>query len=176
MTISLDEDVYEGLYRTVGRRHMGQFIEDLRRPHVSIRLWTMDTGRWPPIKTARPLQRYGATLFWQMWPMKRGEVWWVEYDPAVGSEIRKTRPAVIVSNDAANRTLARAVVVALTGNTGHLCPGEACCHAFRQTRQGDGRPDIAGGQEPTQKSDGHLEKVGHDRPGNRETDLSGDAR
>ncbi|NBY05032.1 MAG: type II toxin-antitoxin system PemK/MazF family toxin, partial [Betaproteobacteria bacterium] len=39
--------------------------------------------------------------------MKRGEVWSVEFDPAVGSEIRKKRPALIVSNDAANRNLAR---------------------------------------------------------------------
>lgn len=39
--------------------------------------------------------------------MLRGEVWWVEFDPAVGSEIRKTRPAIILSNDAANRNLAR---------------------------------------------------------------------
>lgn len=34
MTITLDETVYEGLYRTVGRRRMSQFIEDLLRPHV----------------------------------------------------------------------------------------------------------------------------------------------
>ena len=34
MTITLDEAVYEGLYRTVGRRKMSQFIEDLVRPHV----------------------------------------------------------------------------------------------------------------------------------------------
>lgn len=34
MTITLDEEVYEGLYRRVGRRHMSQFIEDLVRPHV----------------------------------------------------------------------------------------------------------------------------------------------
>jgi mRNA interferase MazF len=40
------------------------------------------------------------------------------------SEIRKTRPAVIVSNDAANRNLARVVVVPLTSNTGRVYPGE----------------------------------------------------
>lgn len=57
--------------------------------------------------------------------MKRGEVWWVEFDPAVGSEIRKTRPAVIVSNDSANRHLARVVVVPLTSNIQNLYPGEA---------------------------------------------------
>jgi mRNA interferase MazF len=57
--------------------------------------------------------------------MRRGEVWWVEFDPSVGSEIRKTRPAVIVSNDAANRNLARVVVVPLTNSTGRVYPGEA---------------------------------------------------
>ena len=35
MTITLDEAVYEGLYRTVGKRRMSQFIEDLLRPHVT---------------------------------------------------------------------------------------------------------------------------------------------
>ncbi len=57
--------------------------------------------------------------------MKRGEVWWVEFDPAVGSEIRKTRPAVIVSNDAVNRHLSRVFVVPVTGNTSRQYPGEA---------------------------------------------------
>ncbi|WP_265289071.1 type II toxin-antitoxin system PemK/MazF family toxin [Verminephrobacter eiseniae] len=57
--------------------------------------------------------------------MKRGEVWWVEFDPSVGSEIRKRRPAVIVSNDAANRHLARVIVVPLTSNTERQYPGEA---------------------------------------------------
>lgn len=57
--------------------------------------------------------------------MKRTEVWWVEFDPSIGSEIRKTRPAVIVSNNAANRNLARVVVVPITSNTDHLYPGEA---------------------------------------------------
>jgi mRNA interferase MazF len=57
--------------------------------------------------------------------VKRGEVWWVEFDPAVGSEVRKTRPAVIVSNDAANRNLARVVVIPMTSNTDRQYPGEA---------------------------------------------------
>ena len=34
MTITLDEAVYEGLNRAVGKRRMSQFIEDLLRPHV----------------------------------------------------------------------------------------------------------------------------------------------
>ena len=34
MTITLDEAVYDGLYRTIGKRHMSQFIEELLRPHV----------------------------------------------------------------------------------------------------------------------------------------------
>jgi mRNA interferase MazF len=57
--------------------------------------------------------------------MKRGEVWWVEFDPAIGTEVRKTRPAVIVSNDSANRHLARVVVVPITSNTSRVYPGEA---------------------------------------------------
>ena len=65
--------------------------------------------------------------------MQRGEVWWVEFDPAVGSEIRKTRPAVIVSNDAANRNLAGVVVVPLTSNTGRQYPGEAVVTAGSQS-------------------------------------------
>ena len=49
----------------------------------------------------------------------------MEFDPSVGNEIRKTRPVVIVSNDAANRNLARVVVVPLTSNAGRQYPGEA---------------------------------------------------
>lgn len=57
--------------------------------------------------------------------MKRGEVWWVQFDPAIGSEITKRRPAVIISNDSANRNLVRVVVVPLTSNVNRQYPGEA---------------------------------------------------
>ncbi len=57
--------------------------------------------------------------------MRRGEVWWVNFDPAVGGEIKKRRPAVIVSNDMANRFLNRVQVVPFTSNTDRLYPSEA---------------------------------------------------
>jgi len=57
--------------------------------------------------------------------MKRGEVWWVNFDPSVGGEIKKKRPAVIISNDAANKHLNRVQVVPLTSRVGRVYPSEA---------------------------------------------------
>lgn len=57
--------------------------------------------------------------------IRRGDVWWVSFDPAVDGEIRKTRPAVVVSNDSANAALNRVVVVPLSSKTEKLYPAEA---------------------------------------------------
>jgi mRNA interferase MazF len=57
--------------------------------------------------------------------MMRGDVWWVNFDPSIGGEIRKQRPAIIVSNDAANHFLNRVQVVPITSNIDKLYPSEA---------------------------------------------------
>jgi mRNA interferase MazF len=57
--------------------------------------------------------------------MTRGEVWWINFDPSVGGEIKKERPAIIVSNNAANRNLNRVQVVPITSNASRIYPSEA---------------------------------------------------
>ncbi len=56
--------------------------------------------------------------------MNRGEVWWIRFDPSVGGEIRKTRPAIILSSDRSNKYLNRVQVVPLTSKVDRLYPSE----------------------------------------------------
>jgi mRNA interferase MazF len=57
--------------------------------------------------------------------IERGEVYWVSFEPSLGGEIKKTRPAIVLSNNAANTHLNRVQVVPITSNTDRLYPGEA---------------------------------------------------
>ncbi len=57
--------------------------------------------------------------------MNRGDVWWVNFEPSIGGEIRKKRPAIIVSNNAANKFLNRVQIIPITSNTNRLFPSEA---------------------------------------------------
>jgi mRNA interferase MazF len=56
---------------------------------------------------------------------RRGDVWLVAFDPSVGGEIQKTRPAVVVSNDSANAVLNRVQVVPISSQVDRLYPAEA---------------------------------------------------
>ncbi len=56
--------------------------------------------------------------------MKRGEIFFAALDPTRGSEIQKTRPVIIVSNDAANRAAALVTVVPLTSSLSNVHPFE----------------------------------------------------
>lgn len=59
--------------------------------------------------------------------MRRGDIHWVDLDPARGAESNKRRPAVIISNDTANMTAARlgrgvVTVVPVTSSVERLYP------------------------------------------------------
>lgn len=95
MTITLDEAVYDGLWRTVGKHRMSQFIEDLLRPHVLDA--SLDDG-------------YKAMAADQA---RESEA--QEWCNALAKDV----------TDEANRNLARVVVIPLTSNTGRTYPGEA---------------------------------------------------
>ncbi len=56
---------------------------------------------------------------------RRGDLVWVALDPTLGTEIKKTRPAVVISNDSCNTYGGRIVVLPITSNVDSLYPGEA---------------------------------------------------
>jgi mRNA interferase MazF len=66
---------------------------------------------------------------------RRGEVWWVSFDPSVGGEIQKTRPAVVLSNDSANAALNRVIVVPISSQVARIYPGEALINLNGEQRK-----------------------------------------
>ena len=57
--------------------------------------------------------------------MKRREIWWVSFDPSIGTEVKKTRPAIIISNDVSNKVLSRVQAVPITSKIIKLYPSES---------------------------------------------------
>lgn len=57
--------------------------------------------------------------------MNRGDVYLVDFEPALGQEIQKIRPAVIVSNDVSNQKLERVQVVPITSKAARIYKSEA---------------------------------------------------
>lgn len=64
--------------------------------------------------------------------MKRGEIWWVRFARAEGGEQRKSRPAVIVSNDFSNARMNRVQIVPLTSSTDRVFSTEALVRVRRR--------------------------------------------
>ena len=59
----------------------------------------------------------------------------VSFDPSIGGEAQKTRPAVVVSNDTANALLNRVQVVPISSQVGRLYPAEALITLNRASRK-----------------------------------------
>ena len=57
--------------------------------------------------------------------MIRGEIWWVNFEPSIGGEIKKQRPAIIISNNISNKYLNRVQVIPITSKIDKLYPSEA---------------------------------------------------
>lgn len=56
--------------------------------------------------------------------MRRGEIFYADLSPTVGSEINKRRPVLIVSNDANNRAAGTVTVLPITSNVTKVYPFE----------------------------------------------------
>lgn len=59
----------------------------------------------------------------------------MNFDPSIGGEIQKTRPSIVVSNNAANQVLNRIQVVPITSRTDRVYPGEALIELNGQERK-----------------------------------------
>lgn len=64
---------------------------------------------------------------------RRGDIYRVALDPSLGTEIQKTRPAVVVSNDSCNTYGSRVVVLPVTSNVESIYPGEALIQVAGKT-------------------------------------------
>lgn len=69
--------------------------------------------------------------------IRRGEIYWIDFRGSVGAEIRKSRPAVVVSTDGHNEHMRTVTVVPFSSTSGAVPPYEVVVPAGAV---GDGRP------------------------------------
>jgi hypothetical protein len=89
LTITDDEEVYNGLHKFIGPRKISRFVQEIVRPHV-----VRPNYESAYAEMAKDKNRENEALEWaklplRTWIMKRCEVFWVNYDPSVGGEIKK---------------------------------------------------------------------------------------
>ena len=56
---------------------------------------------------------------------KRGNIYWIQLDPTIGSEIQKTRPCLILSNNSQNKNGQRVIAAPITSKLKTVYPFEA---------------------------------------------------
>lgn len=65
--------------------------------------------------------------------MMRGDIYWCDFEPAIGNEIKKLRPAIIISNDMSNRYIHVVQVIPLTSNITNVYPSECLIETKEKT-------------------------------------------
>ena len=102
LTITVDDEVYAGLHNTVGRWRIEPLSERPRPTPCDATGFDRGLSGNGRRRSASATRRSGSRTWPRTLPTspdnlpQRGEVWWVAFDPAIGGEIRKTRPAVVV--------------------------------------------------------------------------------
>ncbi|MDR1442386.1 MAG: type II toxin-antitoxin system PemK/MazF family toxin [Bifidobacteriaceae bacterium] len=79
--------------------------------------------------------------------MRRGEIWWANFEPGLGAEANRARPAVVVSRDAGNEAAAElgvgvVTVVPLTSMVGRIYPFEVFCPATSSGLSRDSKAQV----------------------------------
>jgi len=64
--------------------------------------------------------------------MRRGEIYWVDLEPVMGSEVGRRRPAIVLQNEMANRTSPTVTVIPVSSRVGRVYPFQV------RLRQGEG--------------------------------------
>ena len=116
LTSTVEDEVYEGLHKVIGARRISRFLNDLARPHVTTRgleegyramaadgEHEREAQEWVENLTGDVADEPDGSDEFELVTPRRGEGVRVIVDPAIVGEIRKTSPAIVVSNDISNK-------------------------------------------------------------------------